>query len=128
MDVIDKIKNAATGLVYISETDHPFEVFELPTGTLTAQQLLTALKREPGTKTETQDLDYFFRNMVRTYEGATQEEEQHAERFRQLKVVLQQTLHNITVYRLGEVSIDAVITGIATDGRTIALRTKLVET
>jgi hypothetical protein len=128
MDMIKKIKNAVNGLFYISETDSLFEVSILGGTGLIEDRLRMLLNRKSDTTIQKQDLDYFLRNMVKTYEGATAEDEQRAKRFIQLKEVLQQSLSNIEIYRFGEVNIDAVIAGTAADGQVVILTTKLVET
>ena len=128
MNELEKIAAAAEGLEYMSETDHPFEISMLPGEGDVVPRLLQAFRRDAGTNVETQDLAYFFRNMVKTYEGATEEDLARAERFKKLQAMLEQTLRGLVVYRLGEVTIDAVITGALPDGRVVALRTKLVET
>lgn len=128
MNDIEKITSAAEGLYYISETDHPFELSELDINEPVEEQLVTLFNRESGTLVEKQTLDYFFRNMVKTYDDATPDDLSRAERFRELKDTLNETLNNIEVYRLGDVTIDAVVVGTTKDGKLITLSTKLVET
>ncbi len=128
MNDIEKITSAAEGLYYISETDHPFELRELNGKEPVEQQLLAMFNRGSGTLAEKQTLDYFFRNMVKADENATNDDRSRAEKFTRLKAVLAETLKNIEVYRLGEVTIDAVVVGITKDGKLLSLHTKLVET
>ncbi len=128
MNDIEKITSAVEGLYYISETDHPFELRELDVKEPVEQQLLTMFNHGSGTLVEKQTLDYFFRNMVKTYDAATPDDVSRAERFRKLKDTLNETLNNIEVYRLGDVSIDAVVVGTTKDGKLLSLSTKLVET
>ncbi len=128
MDVLDEIASAIDGLLFLSETDAPFKLLLLQANESIENQLKAILKRDPGTKTEIVDLDYFLRNQVKTYEGATPESLRRADRFKQLLALLKLQLHHIKVFRFGDVAIDAAITGNTTDGRTIALITNLVET
>jgi hypothetical protein len=128
MNEKEMITSAANGLQYMSETDHPFTLWELQGEGPVEQRLLTLLDRPESTPVEKQDLPYFFRNMVKTYEGASADDLQRAERFKNLQAVLEQTLTGIEVYRLGEINIDAVITGKTKEGKVLALGTKLVET
>ena len=128
MNDVALIKEAAQGLRYISETDHPFEVRELDPNKHVAESVLALCNREPGTQVEKQTLDYFFRNMVKVYPGASDEEQALAKRFMQLQVLLQQKLEDVEVYRLGEITIDAVIAGKLENGNLLVLKTKLVET
>lgn len=128
MDELQNIAAAAAGLYYLSETDSPFEVHQLDAVAPIVPQLLQLFKRDNTATIEQQDVEFFLRNHTRTYEGATANDEARAERFRRLQELLQQTLINPEVYKIGQIQIDAVITGVTSGGKRIALTTKLVET
>jgi hypothetical protein len=123
---IQQIKKASEGLLFISETDHPFEIVELKDGNNIEGMLLQLTGKAPPI--ETQTLDHFFRNHVKSYETDTEEQKQNIQRFIQLKNVLNEHLSNIKVYRIGEVQVDAFIIGQLKNGKYAGLRTKLVET
>lgn len=126
---LDQIKKAAEGLSYMSETDSGFEVFQLPAGTNNLQeQLLSISGKEAESAIEEQELEYFFRNMVKIYPESTADQKQTAERFLQLQKVLKEQLAEIKVYRIGAINIDAFIVGKLKDGTYVVLKTALVET
>ena len=77
---------------------------------------------------ETQTVDYFFRNMVKTYPGYSEEQQATAQRFLKLQELLRQKLKDAQVYRIGSIQIDAFIIGRLQDGSYGGLRTKLIET
>lgn len=125
---LQKIKQAADGLYFMSETDSPFELFQLTEKENLEQQLLQLSGKETGAVLTSQELDYFLRNMVKTYPGADAQQLQTAQRFQQLQKVLHEELTDVKVYRVGEVNVDAFIVGKLKDGSYAGLRTKLVET
>ena len=126
---LDNIKQAASGLYFISETDSPLEVFQLQNNTANpSNQLLALSGKEQGSAIEEQELDYFLRNMVKVYPESTPEQKHTAQRFLQLQQILKEELSGIKVYRIGAVAVDAFIVGKLKDGTYAGLRTKLVET
>ena len=126
---LQKIEQAAAGLQFLSETNAPFELVEVPNPSVPLeQQLLRISGKEEGTPVARQDLDYFFRNAVKSYPGASPEGVQTAQRFQYLQQVLKEELSDVQVYRVGEIQIDAFIIGKLKDGSYAGLRTKVVET
>ncbi len=125
--VITEIKKAAEGLLFLSESDHPFEIitFSKPNGSVEDHLKKLAKKDSP---VETQTLEYFFRNMSRINEGDDPEQQTTAKKFQQLQIILNKSLKNIMVYRIGSVQVDAFIIGELPDGSYAGLRTLLIET
>ena len=121
------IQQAADGLIFMSESDYPLEVVQLPAATDTIEEQLQVLTQKQG-PLEQQSLEYFFRNAVKEYPEASATQKQTAQRFQHLKELLQTTLPDVQVYRLGEVQVDAFIVGRLPDGSYGGLRTKLIET
>lgn len=125
---LQKIKQAADGLYFMSETDSPLVLFQLTEKENVEQQLLHLSGKESGAIVTQQELEYFLRNMVKTYPGADAQQLQTAQRFQQLQQLLHQVLTDVKVYRIGEVNVEAFIVGKLKDGSYAGLRTKLVET
>lgn len=125
--IITEIKNAADGLMFISESDNPFEVisFDKP-GSKVADHLKTLVKIAPDADPEIQTPEYFFRNMTRVNDGG--DNKISAERFKALQSLLQHKLKNVQVYRFGTVQVHAFIIGELPDGSYDGLRTLLIET
>jgi hypothetical protein len=122
---------AATGLLFMSESDYPLEPFGLEAPdplTPPAQLLLKHLGLPASTPVQEQKLDYFLRNHTRQHPAYAAEEKETARRFQHLRAVLEQELKEIKVYRLGEVRVQAFILGRDNEGHLSGLKTTLVET
>jgi hypothetical protein len=127
----EKIKAAAEGLLFMSESDYPLEVFEpqlQPTGQITDDLLLQWAGKPAGTAIEKTDLAYFFRNQVRDLPEHGPAEKQRAERFRKLQQLLQEELSDATVYRIGNIQVTAMVIGKTKTGEYTGLKTTLIET
>ena len=111
----------------MSESDHPFEVVQLKSKKV-EKEIKQLAQKSADTTMETQTVDYFFRNMVKTYPGYSADQQETAERFLKLRELLKQKLKEVQVYRLGSIQVDAFIIGKLQDGSYGGLRTKLIET
>ena len=126
---LDNIKAAATGLQYISESDHPLELVVMKENKEGLEKEIRALSGKGGEQNiETQTLDYFFRNHVKAYPEDSKLQTENIQRFKNLVKTLNENLSDIKVYRIGEIQVDAFIIGKLKDGRYAGLRTKLIET
>lgn len=130
-DLLQQLKAASDGLLFMSETDHPFEVVHLPdvqdSNALPAA--LTQLSEAPDDgQVDVVELPYFFRNMTSEEPGAGEEENNIARRFRKLQALIEQNLQEVKVYRLGKRKIQAYILGKTGTGDFAGLKTVLVET
>jgi hypothetical protein len=124
---LEMIKQAAEGLLYQSEGDYPLEVITTADRQAYVQeQLKVGVKGER--KMEVTSLEHFFRNQVKAPYGALREQEQTAQRFRQLLQVLKEELTDIAVYRMGAVEVDVFILGRLKDDSYGGLKTKVIET
>ena len=126
---LQRIQDAADGLLFMSESDYPLQVVRLDQHSASLEEVLLRFsEKEPGSPIEKQELDYFFRNAARIDPMATPLQQETAHRFQLLVKVLREELSDIQVYRVGEVDIDAFIIGRLPDGSYAGLRTKLIET
>ena len=128
---LEKLKKAAEGLYFMSESDHPFETVgfkpEKPEAT-TEENLLKHLSLPAGTTLEKQELTYFLRNQTRDLPEHGAEEKARAQKFRELETLLKKEIPDIAVYRIGQVQIDAFLLGKLPDGSLGGLKTKQIET
>lgn len=129
--MLQQLQAASDGLLYISETEHPFEVVHLPQ-VQDSSMLITALHEQPeveeNSEVETVALADFFQPMTQDLPDAGEEEIKVAQRFRDLQALLEQHLQEALVYRLGQRRIQAFILGKTAIGDYAGLKTKLVET
>jgi len=120
-----QLKKEAEGLRYTSETDAPFEIFEL-SGEM-PQALFELVGRKDGLIRE-QTLSELFRNAITVYPGEGKDATARAERFRNLQNGINSLLTEIRVYRIGTTRIDVFIAGKLPGGSWGGLRTFAVET
>jgi hypothetical protein len=125
---IQEIQEAAAGLMFISESDFPFEAIHLAPRSSIETELLQLVNKPAGTVVEKTTLDYFFRNMTRIDPNASSQQQSTARRFKQLHEILKTKLTDVQVWRIGTIQIDAFIIGRLSDGSYAGLRTKLIET
>ncbi len=114
------------GLLFISESESLLEPFELPMGTSaqTPSDFLSAQGLTSDQPVEQVTVPYFFRNMVREDVAGAE----LAQGFTALVQWLESNLQELTVYRLGNVQVQAYVVGKAENDQWLGLKTTLVET
>ena len=127
MTELEKIKAAAEGLLFMSESDHPLEIITINPQHEVEKEIKT-LSGKDDSQIEIQTVDHFFRNHIRTYPDEPAEQTVRAKRFVNLVDTLKKNLDDVKVYRIGSVQVDAFIIGKLKDGSYAGLRTKLIET
>ncbi len=127
----DQLQEASDGLVFISESDYPFEVFLWEaSGSLvnTPETILYHTGHPVDTPVEVIDIDSFFFAATTEQEWHNPEERETVKKFQMLVETLKSHLSDIQVYRLGERSIDVYIAGKTPQGDLAGFSTKVVET
>ena len=126
-----RIKRATSGLVYQSETDAPVKPFRLEgfTGeSLTPDALRECLGREASTPVAAVAFDDFFADLVADQDWYGDEERDMAKRYRRLVRVLERSLEDLKVYKVGEREVDVYVLGRTPGGEYVGVTTKAVET
>ncbi len=118
--VLDTLKKASKGLVFVSESEGDFEPFLWKDGgDLSDRRLLQLVGYEAVTEVEPMSLDDFFRAVPR----------EDKPKFDQLAKTLQQNLSGMKVFKIGdEADKDVYIVGKTADGQWAGLKTTIVET
>jgi hypothetical protein len=118
--ILDTLRKASKGLLFVSETEAEFEPFLWQDGgELTREHLLELTGAARGTPVEEMSLDSFLR-VVPAEDKA---------KFRKLTKVLQEQLSGVKVYKLGEEAEKQVyIVGKTQDSQWAGLKTTVVET
>jgi hypothetical protein len=113
------LTEAVQGLTYPSESDAPFDVFggDRRPSRESAESVVAA--RHPDAPAAEVSVDQFFREL----EGTEQ-----AERFAALRRVLEATLSDVRVMRVGAVKVDVYLVGRNAGGGWVGLHTTSVET
>lgn len=124
-----ELEHAVDGLVVLSETDAPLQVFLWPQPLVFAPQtLLVAAGLPPETPVETVSLERFFAPRVTAWSDGDATERATVARFQALQQLLSAQLTDIRIYRLGDIAIQVWIVGTTAEGRVAGLTTLVVET
>ncbi|MEA5567498.1 nuclease A inhibitor family protein [Anabaena sp. UHCC 0399] len=130
-EITEKLKQASDGLLMMSESEYPFEVFlwsNQAQEALTTQKLFQLTGHPPETSINQVELDYFFRNCAVEKEWHDEVQKQDVHKFQTLVKTLKDNLTDIKVYRLGTINIDVYIVGKTSSGDLAGICTKVVET
>ena len=130
-DLIAQLKASCDNLLWISESEHPFEAFCWPSQTiesLTDQSLLTLTHHSAGTIVKTVGLDSFFEFVTQPQDWHGDEETETVKKYQQLVDTLKQHLSDLKVYRVGEIELDIYVVGQTSDKNLAGLATKAIET
>jgi|SRR6476469_90995 len=128
--IIDQLKLACDGLLCMSESDYPFEVFlwESLKAPLTKEKILQQTGHPQNTPIEVVKIDFFFRAATTEQDWYGEEELATLKKYQDLVKILKQNLSNLEVYRIGEIEIDVYIVGQDSTGDLVGISTKVVET
>jgi hypothetical protein len=130
-DLIAQLKQACNNLLWISESEYPFEAFCWQNQTasdLTHEKLLDFTHHSTDTIVKTDDFDSFFEVVTQPQDWYGDEEIATMKQYQQLVATLKQRLNNLKVYRLGEINLDIYIVGQTPDSHLAGIATKAVET
>ena len=124
-DLLPELEAACDELLWRSETDCPFEVTVLPEG----QHPSVLLSSYPAdTPVTVVSLDAFFGQSTVERSWFDSRELILVERYRNLRDLLETTLEDPQVYRIGRVEMDVYLLGTTEDNQVIGVKTKIVET
>lgn len=122
-DFTSDITPVIDGLLYMSESDYPFEIVAYPdtgTGEITPAHVLELLKLPSTTTVEQRTLDQFFTDYLLTGpDGA---------KYVQMRQVLENHLTDLTVIRVGEIQVHVMLVGRTKCGEIAGLTTVSIET
>ncbi|MEH2437801.1 MAG: nuclease A inhibitor family protein [Nostoc sp.] len=127
-EIVEKLKEASTGLLMMSESDYPFEVVQWKDAAPATQEKILQLTGSQDLPVEVVDLDYLFRNCAFEQEWHNELQKKDVKKFQTLIQTLKDNLSYISVYRVGQINIDAYIIGQTKEGDLAGVVTKLVET
>ncbi|MEO0349079.1 MAG: nuclease A inhibitor family protein [Cyanobacteria bacterium P01_A01_bin.15] len=129
-DLLPELETACENLLWRSEADYPFEVVVLllDQQSFTVKTLLDNGDYPDNTPVTVVSLDDFFKQALVERAWFDSRELKRVERYRNLRDLLETTLENLQVYRLGEVEIDVYILGGTEDSQVIGVKTQTVET
>lgn len=130
-EVRERLESAADGLLFISETESPFEYEELPHGAsvaLTPDSVREALGEPEATPVEETSLDRFLSGHIERADPEDPVAQENVGRFQALKEALTDSLSDVKVFRVGEVQVRYHVLGRTPDGRVAGLAASALET
>ena len=126
--LLNELREATSGLTFMSESDYPFEVFNWGAAEPT-QEFLRGLTGEASdAPVETKTAADFFRVVASEAEWKNAEQLDVARRFQTLLRLLEQHLTDLKVFRVGAVNIPVYVAGRSAAGNWLGVSTRVVET
>lgn len=130
-ELLNKLKLATDGLLFMSESEYPFEVFfwqSQEKQQVNPEFILSKLNKPSDTKVEFVDLDSFFDVATTEEDWHSKEDKEIVKKYQDLVKIIKENLSDIKVARLGDIEIDAYIVGQVPSGDLAGLSTKIIET
>lgn len=127
-DLVPELEAACDKLLWRSETDYPFEVAILPVDQQSPSVDVLLGGYPENTPVAIVSLDEFFGQSTLERSWFDSRELTLVERYRNLRDLLETTLENLQVYRIGRVEMDVYLLGQTEDDQVIGVKTKIVET
>ena len=127
--LLTELTQASDGLLFMSESDYPFETVRWPEqAELTPANLRRLTNHEADAPIATESIADFFRAAAAEPDWKSAAQLATARRYQALMRFLQENLADVRVYRLGRISIAVYIIGRSPDGNWLGLRTRVIET
>lgn len=131
--LLTTLQAAVKGLLYPSEQDAPVKAFVWPkasvgTDTLDETTLRKMVHADADAKIETQAVADFFAPVVTPQSWYGDEEKKRMEQFQHLADLLQKSLTDVKVYRVGETDKQVYVVGKTNEGDFAGISTRVVET
>ena len=127
-ELINQLKSASEDLLWLSESDYPFETICIENVDAIEAKLLELTDYPPDTTIEVKELDRFFKRVTEEKDWYEEEEMTECKRYQALVKLLQTHLTDIKVYRVGEIEVNCYILGKTESGSIAGLSTISVET
>lgn len=126
--ILSELKEASAGLLFMSESEYPFEVVRVDK----AEEPADTLRRMSGAAADvpvlTESVEDFFRVAVSEDEWRSPAERAEAKRYQALIALLKENLEQVMAYRVGSIKIQVFLIGRSASGSWLGLSTRVVET
>jgi hypothetical protein len=123
-----RLRQATADLLWMSESDYPFEVVTWERGIELNPKALFPELESDEIPIETVTLTDFFAPAIAIEDWYEAEELAQVDRYKELLHAIESNLTEVQVFRLGEIEIDVYIVGKTPDGELVGLKTQVVET
>lgn len=126
---LEKLKEAAKGLIYLSETDSEVLPFiGEKSETVDVKSLLKQIDIASDANISEVDFEEFFENLTKFEDWFDKEETETAEKFLKLKNLLEANLSDLRVFKFGNIEIEIYVVGLDKNNKLLGIKTKAVET
>ena len=127
-EIIDRLKQSTLDLLWVSESDYPFEIVTWEHGTEMILAKLFPNLAGTDESIDTIELTDFFAPVLVTEDWYEETELAQVDRYTELLHTIESNLTEVKVFRVGEVEITVYIIGKTPDGDLVGLKTQVVET
>jgi hypothetical protein len=125
----EELREATRGLLFMSESDYPFEVVRWEGGGELSPEHLREVAGQDATATvEERTVADFFRVAAGEQEWKGEAELALAKRYQSLARLLEEKLKDVRVYRVGKRNISVYVVGLSEEGNWLGVSTRVVET
>lgn len=128
-ELFGALQEATEGLLFMSESDYPFEVIRWDgSEQLSPEYLRRKAGANSSAKVEESTLEEFFRVPAGEQEWKNDAQLAEARKYQRLRHLLEESLNDIKVYRVGEINIQVFVVGKSDEGNWLGVSTRAVET
>ncbi len=128
-EITKELREATDDLLWMSESDYPFEVIRWDGVTTITEDLLRERAGEADdAPIEIRSVEEFFGVAAGEQVWHSAQEQTTARRYRRLVELLGENLTDAKVYRIGRINLAALILGRSPAGTVMGIGTRLVET
>ena len=125
----EELREATRGLLFMSESDYPFEVVRWEGGEELSPSYLRKVAGQDATaNVEERTVADFFRVAAGEQEWKGEAELALAKRYQSLARLLEEKLKEVRVYRVGKRDIGVYVVGLSAEENWLGVSTRVVET
>jgi hypothetical protein len=129
METVDRLRQATTDLLWVSESEYPLEVINWGQNVeISIASIIDRQHIDPDCLIEQLSLVDLLSPAMAIEDWYESAELAIVEKFQQLQQAIESSLSDVTVFRVGEIEVEIYILGKSNTGDTIAIVTKSVET
>jgi hypothetical protein len=124
-----QIRETSEGLYFMSETDAeilPF--FGKQAQAVTKEEILSQTKSVMDAPVEERNFTEFFARLTEIQDWFGDEEKATAQKFAELKNLLESNLRDLKVFKIGKIQLDIYAVGLDAENNLLGIKTKAVET
>jgi len=126
-ELIPLLQQASEGLLYMSESDYPYEVICWEGSELTEESLLKKAEISLDSPTQRLEFSQFVDLDAPDPDWYGEQEKVDSAKFRRLMNLIKDNLKDLRVYRVGKTQVQIFILGLL-DGQIVGLKTTSIET